>query len=78
MYTCLYIKHIHITYTICIYNFIYKTAKISTWKSFQMTLSFASEILLVFTSRVLAIAHKTANIMAYSISGTLHKYASKT
>ena len=58
--------------------FIYKTAKMSIWKSLQMTLSSASEFLLVFTSHVLAIAHKTANVMAYSISGTLQKQASKT
>ena len=38
-----------------------------------MTPSSASEILLVFTSHVLAIAHKTANVMAYSILGTLQK-----
>ena len=38
-----------------------------------MTPSSASEILLVFTSHVLATAHKTANVMAYSILGTLQK-----
>lgn len=42
-----------------------------------MILSFGSEILLEFTSCVLAIAHKIANVMAYSVSGTLEEYASK-
>lgn len=57
--------------TCMIYIVIYDPVESSTWKSFPMTLWFGSENLLVFTSRVLAIAHKTANVMAYSISGTL-------
>lgn len=51
--------------------FMYKTVQTSTRKSFPMTLSFGSEILLVFTSRVLANTHELANVKVNSISGTL-------
>lgn len=66
---------------LCIYMYIfyvYKTVATSTRKSFPMTLSSGSEILLVFTNRVLATTYEIANVTVYSILGNLEDYASKT